>query len=47
MKNRTNRKIDKIRRQVQTDRASVRDGNRSPIFDNDEIEEVEEVEREL
>src|SRR6266498_4045256 len=47
MKNRINRKIDKIRKQVQTNRASVGGGNRSPIFDNDKIEEVEEVEKEL
>ncbi len=46
MKNRINRKIDRIRRQIQTDRASVGGGNRSPTFDNDEVEEVEEVERE-
>ncbi len=47
MKNRTNRKIDRIRRQIQIDRASVGGGNRSPTFDNDEVEEVEEIEREL
>ena len=46
MKNRINRKIDRIRKQVQTDRASIGDGNRSPTFDNDKVEEVEEVERE-
>src|SRR6266536_5432606 len=46
MKNRINRKIDRIRRQVQADRASVGGGNRSSTFDNDEVEEVEEVERE-
>ncbi len=47
MKNRINRKIDRIRKQVQTDRASVKNRNRSPTFDNDEVGEVEEVEREL
>ncbi len=47
MKNRINRKIDRIRRQIQINRASVEGGNRSLIFDNDKVEEVEEVEREL
>ena len=47
MKNRINRKIDKIRRQIQIDRASVEDRNRSLTFNNNEIEKVEEVERKL
>ena len=47
MKNRINRKIDRIWRQIQTDRASVGGGNRSPTFDNDKIDEVEEINKEL